>query len=274
MHRLKTCLAAIVMLLPAIALNAQTAEPDLGKVVQIKLIDGWLMANGNRMGALEVTLAPGWKTYWRTAGETGIPPKFDWGKSSNLKAVRLHWPRPDVILSYGVKILGYKNELVLPIEYTPIDRSQVIKARAELALGVCKEVCIPVNVPLAAMVGTKTRERNFLIELALEDQPTPGNRAGITSAVCKLEKTADGFALSGRFVLPPDGPEAEVVVFELPQKDVWVAPSSSRRTGDVLSAQTSLVSLSGGAFQPDAAQLRITIIGKNRAVDLTGCAQG
>ncbi|MBI3441560.1 MAG: copper resistance protein, partial [Proteobacteria bacterium] len=35
--------------------------------------------------AVEVKLEPGWKTYWRTPGEAGLAPVFDWAGSTNFK---------------------------------------------------------------------------------------------------------------------------------------------------------------------------------------------
>ena len=45
-------------------------------VVQIEVLPGWQTASGTQMAALRLTLAPGWKTYWRAPGEGGIPPAF------------------------------------------------------------------------------------------------------------------------------------------------------------------------------------------------------
>ena len=55
------------------------------------------------MAAVEIRLAPGWHTYWRVPGEAGIPPRFDWSGSQNLAAVAYEWPRPEIIVSYGIE---------------------------------------------------------------------------------------------------------------------------------------------------------------------------
>ena len=64
----------------------------LDEVVSASVLTGWRMENGHHMAALRITLAPGWKTYWRAPGEAGIPPRFDWTGSDNLSAVTVHWP--------------------------------------------------------------------------------------------------------------------------------------------------------------------------------------
>src|SRR5437868_11405328 len=46
------------------------------------------------MGGIAFALQPGWKTYWRTPGDSGVPPRFDFSKSENIEAVTVLWPAP------------------------------------------------------------------------------------------------------------------------------------------------------------------------------------
>ncbi len=76
------------------------------------------------MAAFEITLEEGWKTYWRSPGDAGIPPRFDWENSHNLDGVALHWPRPAVFESFGTQTIGYSEKLILPVELTPVDQNR------------------------------------------------------------------------------------------------------------------------------------------------------
>src|SRR5204862_2777548 len=38
-------------------------------------------------GGIEIRLAPGWKTYWRYPGDSGVPPRFEFTRSTNLSSV-------------------------------------------------------------------------------------------------------------------------------------------------------------------------------------------
>ncbi|MDO5529308.1 MAG: hypothetical protein Q4F71_07880, partial [Paracoccus sp. (in: a-proteobacteria)] len=64
------------------AIFAAIAAPALGDLPRglesARLLPGWVDADGRRITALELVLAPGWKTYWRSPGDAGIPPSFDW----------------------------------------------------------------------------------------------------------------------------------------------------------------------------------------------------
>ncbi len=46
------------------------------------------------LGGIAFQLQPGWKTYWRTPGNSGVPPRFDFSKSENIEAVTVLWPAP------------------------------------------------------------------------------------------------------------------------------------------------------------------------------------
>ena len=40
------------------------------------------------LAGVEITLADGWKTYWRMPGDAGVPPNFDWAGSTNVASRR------------------------------------------------------------------------------------------------------------------------------------------------------------------------------------------
>src|ERR1700687_2743087 len=68
------------------------------------------------LGGIAFQLQPGWKTYWRTPGDSGVPPRFDFSKSDNVEAVTILWPAPTKFDDgAGGHSLGYKNQIVLPL---------------------------------------------------------------------------------------------------------------------------------------------------------------
>src|SRR5471032_2485892 len=46
------------------------------------------------LGGIAFQLQPGWHTYWRNPGDSGVPPRFDFSKSENIEAVTVLWPAP------------------------------------------------------------------------------------------------------------------------------------------------------------------------------------
>lgn len=245
--------------------------PDIDEIVQVDLIPGWQMESGAYMAALRVTLAPGWKTYWRVGGETGIPPRFDWSGSENLNAVKYHWPRPDILKVDDVKIIGYKNELILPIEFTPTEAGATVNISATAELGICKDICIPVNTTLTASLGTTPGNDDFLIELALADGAVTGSEIGYANPACTLSPVEDGFQINAEFNLPATAAPTDFVVFESPDPNVWVAPATQRLEGNMLYAETLLLSYGDDSFDVNTRDLRVTLISHNQAIDIQGC---
>lgn len=268
---LKNILIVAFCCFPFTALSGEPDIPDIAQVVSIHMIPGWRMENGHRIAAVQVTMAPGWKTYWRASGETGLPPKFDWSGSENVAAVTYHWPRPEIIDDLGVSVIGYKNELVLPLEFTALNPEKPLVATAKLAIGVCKDVCIPVTQSISVTLGADADTHDFLIELALADQPESATVAGLRAARCRVEKTSDGYRVTGRFDLWAKSTSTETVIFETRRSDIWVSGGETRREDAILIASADMVSIDGKPFKPDLSALRITVIGKNRAVEINGC---
>src|SRR5262245_66279711 len=68
------------------------------------------------LGGIAFQLQHGWKTYWRTPGDSGVPPRFDFSKSENVEAVTVLWPAP---LKFddgaGGHSIGYHDQIVLPL---------------------------------------------------------------------------------------------------------------------------------------------------------------
>src|SRR6266568_4360744 len=56
---------------------------------------------------VEIKLNPGWKTYWRYPGDSGVPPAFDFSKSENVKSVKVLYPTPHLFSDETGQSLGY-----------------------------------------------------------------------------------------------------------------------------------------------------------------------
>lgn len=92
---------------------------------------------------LQVTLSPGTKTYWRTPGDSGVPPMFDWSGSDNVADVQLAWPAPHRFADGGGQSIGYKMDVVFPLLVTPRDPAKPVLLAAKVDYAVCDNICIP-----------------------------------------------------------------------------------------------------------------------------------
>ena len=56
-------------------------------------------------------MAEGWKIYWRTPGDSGLPPTFDWTGSQNLQSHTVKWPVPYRFTMYDIDNIGYNGDM-------------------------------------------------------------------------------------------------------------------------------------------------------------------
>lgn len=247
---------------PALA----TTQDD---VLSAAILNGWQMENGHHMAAISLTLAPNWKTYWRAPGDAGIPPLFDWSGSSNVQAVTIHWPSPQVFHTNGMQTVGYHDAVILPIEVTPRDPSQPVALRAQVDLGVCKDICMPAAVQLQADL-TAPGKPDSAIRAALKSRPHSPAEAGLARISCTVDPIADGLRLTAMLTLPERG-RNEVVVFEAGDSAVWVSETVTTRDGAVLTSVADMVTGSGAPFALDRSAVTVTVLGEGRSVEILGC---
>jgi DsbC/DsbD-like thiol-disulfide interchange protein len=259
-------LAAICLFLTSPRIAAAQSEG----VVSVSLLPGWLTPHDAQMAGLRISLAPGWKTYWRAPGEAGIPPQFSWAGSRNLRAVRLHWPRPIAFETNGMQSIGYHGEVVLPVELFAIDPGQPVELRGELAFGVCKDICVPAAATIVAVLaGQSTPQDRATIEAALARQPTTLS----ADVVCRADPIRDGIRLSAEAVLPSQGAN-EVAVIELDRPGIWVSEAATTRDGSKLVAVADLVPPDATPFALDRSRVKLTVLGESGAVEMQGCRGG
>ncbi|MHC0054227.1 protein-disulfide reductase DsbD domain-containing protein [Actibacterium sp. D379-3] len=251
------------------AATAGSADVPLDSVITAEILPGWETPDGTQMAGLRLTLAPGWKTYWRAPGEAGIPPRFNWTGSTNMAAVQLHWPRPEVFYQNGMRTIGYKHEVVLPLELTPTDPSQPISMSGHVDLGVCLDICMPMALELHATLPSDAQPAP--IRAALDARPASGQAAGVGTVTCTTAPIDDGMRLTARITVPPLGAR-EVAVVELSDPSIWVAEAKVTRDGDALTAVTDLVPVNAQPFALDGANVRITLLSGANAIDIAGCA--
>ena len=256
-----------------IALVACFASPAAAftqaELLHAELLPGWRTAEGRHMAALSLTLAAGWKTYWRSPGEAGIPPLLDFAGSGNLGAVRLHWPSPEVFEVNGMQTIGYLDRLILPIEITPQEAGRPIEIRLAVDLGVCRDICVPATLDFVASLPA-SGQPDPAIRAALASGPHGAAAAGLTAIHCAVAPIRDGLSMTTAIRMPSLGPD-EAVVIEPADGSIWVSQSQTSRDGAMLTATTDLVPPDGAPFALDRSTLRVTVVGSKGAVEVTGC---
>jgi DsbC/DsbD-like thiol-disulfide interchange protein len=119
---------------------------------KVRLFAGGKADGGALYAGIEVKLLDGWKTYWRSPGESGIPPEFDWSGSKNVKAVIVHWPAPHRFRDETGENIGYKSAVLFPLSILPIEYKQPVELRLNVNFGICKNICIPMQAEFSLNV--------------------------------------------------------------------------------------------------------------------------
>jgi hypothetical protein len=266
MNMTRICTTALLTSLGSAAM-AQDAVRD------IRLVPGWSEPDGTYVAALSIALQPGWKTYWRSPGEGGIPPLFDWSGSDNLERVDVIWPTPEVYYTYGMRSVGYENQVVFPLVMTP-NGDGPISAELDLSIGVCLDVCIPAEASLSVVLPRDEVHNVDAIARIMEHGPKDASAIGLTEAECNFTLLPDG-ALSLTATLHFDeAPTQEpVTVFEIAHMagDIWIGPSETVRSDTGFTASARVDYFGEGAFSAQRDQIRISLLTPERVYEQNGC---
>jgi DsbC/DsbD-like thiol-disulfide interchange protein len=209
---------AFFCILSFAAAVAQPVKPSAstqGFHSRARLISGGEQGE-HRLAAVEITLDPGFKTYWRTPGDSGLPPRFDWSGSENVASTDIRWPAPKWHVDAAGVAYVYGKQAVIPILVKPKDPAKPIKLVLALEYGVCNDICIPAHADLTLDLTSAGSERKA-IEAALAKVPLPqpvGSQADLSVlSITPLTHDKPAFAVTIRApsgtkpALFPEGPE-------------------------------------------------------------------
>lgn len=267
---LKTALAAA---LAACLMSPVTAQAPLD-VVEGEILPGWRTVGSTHMAAIRLTLAPGWKTYWRAPGDAGIPPRLEWAGSENLRRADLHWPVPEVTWQNGIRSVGYSGQVVVPVELQPERPGGEIALRARMEIGVCDDICIPVTLELAGMLPAAGEGAGAeAIRRALAKRPMTAAEARVGAVRCRVEPISDGLRVTVAVEMPRL-PGREETVVEYADRSIWISEPATRREGGWITAVAEMVPPAAQPFAMGRGDVRITVIADGRAVDIRGCTAG
>ena len=212
-------------------------------------------------------LDPGWKTYWRNPGDSGVPPRFDFSKSENIEAVTVLWPAPKKFDDgAGGHSLGYSDQIVLPLRIVAKHADKPVTLRADIDYAVCEKICIPVQafaeLPFTSVASTE--DSNLFA--ALDTVPKPAN-IGDPNPLTIRDIKRDGKSTVLVDVVSPEAKEVSLFV-EGPTPD-WSLPVPELLNDSPPGVKRFAFELEGlppGA-NPEGAALKLTLLGGDRSYE-------
>ncbi len=224
------------------------------------------------MAGVQIELDPGFKTYWRSPGEAGLPPAFDWSRSANVESVEVLWPAPARFEDPGGIIYGYKGNVLFPVRVRPLDPAKPVSLALKLDYGVCKDICIPAQAELSLRLPKSAAPAlRSAIDAALARVPRPQPlRAEGELAVIAAEPTSvDGQPRLSVSVRAPAGSSPSLFV-EPPENWFMLAPAKPTASEGGTGTRTFLVEvLERPADASGPVDLRLTLVAGDRSIETT-----
>lgn len=122
--------------------------------IKAGLVTGDSEAGGRELWiGVRLNLGAGWKTYWKSPGDAGLPTEFDWSGSSNIVGAEVNWPAPSRLSILGFETIGYAEEVLFPVRIKVRDPDAETRIHLKLAIYACSTICVREERTLAAMIG-------------------------------------------------------------------------------------------------------------------------
>ncbi|ACP24334.1 hypothetical protein NGR_c05380 [Sinorhizobium fredii NGR234] len=135
-------LAAIFLPMPSQAASSAWVTSPGGA---IRLVASQPRPDGSIPAIVEIKLEPGWKTYWRDPGASGIPPQVTFDPSGGVALEAIRFPAPKTFGEGPGRYVGYDSSVAFPLVLRRVSDEKDLAVRATVFLGVCEDICIPVQ---------------------------------------------------------------------------------------------------------------------------------
>jgi DsbC/DsbD-like thiol-disulfide interchange protein len=222
---------------------------------------------------IEIRLDPGWKTYWRYPGDTGVPPTFRFAGSQNVRSVIVEWPAPKRFSDdAGGHSIGYLGDVVLPLKVVPADASRGSILHAKVDYAICGTLCVPAHATLElALTGKSAGEASLeTAEQRVPKHVALGANSGNPLSILSVRREDGGE--HGRVTVDVAAPAgAPVTLFAEGPTQQWALPlpeADGSATGSTRRFTFDLEGLPPGAHAKGAA-LTLTAVSGQDAIEVS-----
>jgi DsbC/DsbD-like thiol-disulfide interchange protein len=200
--------AAVCVVAAAVCMNNALAGEDASawdgdSRSAVRLIGGsWSQVQSTPlMAGIEIRLKRGWHTYWRYPGDAGVPPQLDFSRSRNVKALSISWPAPRLIQEHGLSVIGYVQDVILPLAVVPQGPGPVMLA-LNIDYAVCEALCVPQQATAQLVIAAGRSSQDAAL-------------AGAVSRVPRKQALGEGSALAVRSIRREESSQRSRAVIEV-----------------------------------------------------------
>jgi DsbC/DsbD-like thiol-disulfide interchange protein len=234
----------------------------------VRLVAGTVSAGSRIRAGVEIRLKPGWHTYWRYPGDAGIPPRFDFAGSRNVKSVTVSWPAPRRIPEQGLIAIGYTTDVILPLAVVPIDPALPVTLRLKLDYAICEKLCVPAEGKSELVIAGGSSSQDAALRAA--EARVPRRLAlgeGSTLAVRSIRR--EGGAPRARVIVDVAGPPGAALFVEGPTPD-WALPIPTPIEGAPSGVQRFAFELDGAppGAKYERAAITLTAVSEKEAIEV------
>lgn len=218
------------------------------------------------IGGIEIQLQPGWKTYWRTPGDSGVPPRFDFSKSTNVESVTPLFPAPRSFDDgAGGVSFGYLKNVVFPLRIVPKNPNEPVQISAAISYAVCEKLCLPVEADVELSFTSTASALDSVVAAALNKVPKPVTTSDtVPYALRSFRREGDRVIID----IAAQNPAALELFAEGPTPD-WALPQPKQIASsdkDIVRFAFKLEGLPPNT-RADGAVLKLTAVGPDGAFE-------
>ena len=197
--------------------DAATSAWSASEHAKLRLIAGPTLPSGKQRIGVEIVMSPGFKTYWRSPGQFGVPPSFDWTGSTNIGGLDVRWPVPERFQDSAGYSIGYVGEVVIPVSVQPVDPARPVMVVLKLDYAVCEKICIPAQGEASLWLEpgvtsvTSPRLESFEAKVPVAVKPGP-HREKASVLEAKLDDTVVDPGLKLILQIPEGGRVDDIFV--------------------------------------------------------------
>ena len=174
---LSLLLFASLSVLPA---KADFLETEFARAELLAAVDSTGDLSEIQLG-LQVTLQPGWKIYWRSPGDAGLPTQLSLLEPVfSEQKLKMDYPLPERFSLFGLDTYGYGEQVIFPVRLTGHPSGLPLNLRANLNALVCSDICVPFNGAVALRLPAgPVRPSVHAIDIARASAQVPRETTGL-----------------------------------------------------------------------------------------------